>query len=88
MHSRCLFIPLSITRVFYINFHKQTFALDNVKELWSVLRAHSSTTDAEDFQGQETPTLQTEQRRLRAPAIEKAIVSLSRGCRVELMEQK
>lgn len=39
------FISLLIMWMFYFNFHKQTFALDSVKEPWSIMRAHSSTTD-------------------------------------------
>lgn len=46
--TRCLLTSLLITGMFYSNFHKQTFALDNGKEPWSILRAHSSATDPEN----------------------------------------
>lgn len=45
VHSRCLFISLLIMWMFYFNFHKQTFALDNIKKPLSIMKAHSTTTE-------------------------------------------
>lgn len=79
--------------MFYFNFHKQTFALDNIKKPSSIMKAHSSTAEHCEWahlQGQaflpkdqrDIYYLNRETKGERAQAIEKTIVSLSRDCGV------